>query len=319
MRAVVQHRYGGVEDLELTELPTPLPAPDQLLVRVLATSLNLSDWEGLRGRPAYARIGGLRRPARPVPGSDIAGVVEAVGADVTGFGPGDEVYADNLGLKGGFGELAVVPAQAAAPKPPGLTFVQASTIPQAGPIALQGTAGAGQGTRILINGAGGGSGAFAVQLAVAAGAEVTAVDNVTKLDFLRSLGAAKVIDHRTTDFAATGERYDLVLDLVAERSIPAVLRSLRAGGRYRAVGGPVSTLVPLAIGGLVARPFTDRRIGLLVVADGPERFTPLAERVLAGDVDVHVDRTVGLAGVPEAMAAIGAGAASGKIVVEPAT
>ncbi len=318
MRAVVQHRYGGIEHLELTELASPSPAADQLLVRVLAASLNLSDWEGLTGRPAYARIGGLRRPARPVLGSDVAGVVEAVGAGVTAFAPGDEIYADNLGLKGGFGELTVVPAEAAAPKPAGLTFAEASTIPQAGPIALQGTAGAGPATRILINGAGGGSGAFAVQVAAAAGAEVTAVDNHTKLDFLRSLGADHVLDHHTTDFAATGERYDVILDLVADRSIRACLGALRPGGRYRAVGGPVSTLVPLTLAGLALRPLTDRRIGLLMVADGPERFTPMAERVLAGEVAVHIDRTVGLAEVPEALAAIGAGRAIGKIVVEPA-
>ena len=169
MRAVVYDRYGPPEVLRVEDVPRPAPSADQVLVRIASTSLNLSDWECLLGSPFYARIGGLRTPARRTLGSDIAGRVEAVGAAVTRFRPGDEVYGDNLALKGGFAEYAVAPESALAHKPEGLTFSEASTIPQAGAIALQGTADAAPGKRVLINGAGGGSGSFAIQLAKRAG------------------------------------------------------------------------------------------------------------------------------------------------------
>lgn len=202
---------------------------------------SISDWECLRGTPLYARIGGLRRPARRVLGSDIAGVVESVGAGVTRFRPGDAVYGDNLGLEGGFAEYALVPESALAPKPDALTFAEASTLPQAGAIALQGIAGAGPGDSVLINGAGGGSGSFAIQLAKRLGAHVTGVDNSEKLEFMRSVGADEVIDYREQDFTRAGA-YDLVLDLVAQRSVLAYHRALARGGRYRCVGGTTRTL-----------------------------------------------------------------------------
>src|SRR5690349_15551622 len=164
MRAAVYDRYGTPEVLRIEEVAVPSPTAGQVLVRVASTSVNLSDWECLTGSPLYARMGGLRAPSVRTLGSDIAGWVEAVGSDVTGFAPGDEVYGDNLALKGGFAELAVAPATALAHKPAGLSFVEASTIPQAAAIALQGTAGVEPGCRLLINGAGGGSGSFAIQL-----------------------------------------------------------------------------------------------------------------------------------------------------------
>src|SRR4051794_19053171 len=165
MRAVVYDRYGPPAVLRIEDLPKPSPSDRQVLVKVAATSVNLSDWETLRGTPLYSRIGGLRAPARRTLGSDIAGWVDAVGPGVTRFRPGDEVYGDNLALKGGFAEFALAAESVLARKPPGLTFVEASTIPQAGVIAWQGTAGTGAGDRILVNGAGGGSGSFAIQLA----------------------------------------------------------------------------------------------------------------------------------------------------------
>ncbi len=155
MRAIVHDRYGGPEVLRSVEVPVPSPGSGEVLVRVVTTSVNLSDWECLTGSPLYARIGGLRRPARPTLGSDIAGWVEAVGEAVTPFRVGDEVYGDNLGLKGGFARYAIAPETVLAPKPAELTFAEASTIPQAGPIALQGTAGATAGDRVLVNGAAG--------------------------------------------------------------------------------------------------------------------------------------------------------------------
>lgn len=316
MRAVVYDRYGPPELLRVDHVPTPVPSADQVLVRVAATSLNLSDWECLRGSPFYARIGGLRTPARSTLGSDIAGRVEAVGADVTRFRPGDEVYGDNLELKGGFAEYAVVPESALAPKPEQLTFSEASTIPQAGAIALQGTADVAPGMRVLINGAGGGSGSFAIQLAKRAGAHVTAVDNAGKLDFMRSLGADEVIDYHREDFTRGAEPYDRILDLAAHRSVFAYRRALARGGRYRCVGGSVPTLIRVATVGAVVGLLTGRRIGVLAVREGPSHFEPLAALCIAGHVGIHIDRTFALEEVPEALHYVGEGRALGKVVVE---
>jgi NADPH:quinone reductase-like Zn-dependent oxidoreductase len=314
MRAVVYDRYGPPAVLRIESLPTPSPAARQVLVRIAATSVNLSDWETLRGTPLYSRIGGLRAPARRTLGSDIAGWVDAVGPGVTRFRPGDEVYGDNLALKGGFAEYAIAPESVLAAKPPGLTFVEASTIPQAGVIAWQGTAGAEAGHRVLVNGAGGGSGSFAIQLAKRLGAQVTGVDNAGKLDFMRSLGADEVIDYRSEDFTRRGP-YDLILDLVAHRSVFAYRRALAPGGRYRCVGGSVSALLRVLTLGSLTGLLTRRRLGVLAVREGPAHFEPVAERYAAGDFKIHIDRTFTLDEVPEALARVGEGHALGKVVV----
>ena len=237
VRVVVYDRYGSPEVLRVEEVSMPSPATGQVLVRVAATSVNLSDWECLRGSPLYARLGGLRSPARHTLGSDIAGWVDVVGDGVSRFRPGDEVYGDNLALKGGFAEYAVVPESALTRKPAELTFEEASTIPQAGAIALQGTDGAGVGRRVLVNGGGGGSGSFAIQLAKRLGAHVTGVDNAGKLDFMRSLGADDVIDHRSEDFTRGDEPYDLILDLaLIGRCSPTVEHSPAAVVTVASVG-----------------------------------------------------------------------------------
>jgi NADPH:quinone reductase-like Zn-dependent oxidoreductase len=317
LKAAVYDRYGPPDVVRIEEVPMPSPAAGQVLVKVEATSINLSDWESLVGSPAYSRIGGLRAPARRTLGSDIAGWVEAVGEGVTRFRPGDAVYGDNLALKGGFAEFAVAPESALAHKPPALTFAQASTIPQAGAIALQGTDGAADGVRVLINGAGGGSGSFAIQLAKRAGAHVTGVDNAGKLEFMRSLGADAVIDYRSEDFTRTDHPYEEILDLVAHRSVFAYRRALAPGGRYRCVGGPVRTLLRILTIGWVAGRLTRRRIGVLAVRMGPARFEPLADLCAAGDIVIHIDRTFALDDVAEALAHVGQGRALGKVVVEP--
>ncbi|MEV0297330.1 NAD(P)-dependent alcohol dehydrogenase [Nocardia sp. NPDC050710] len=315
MRAVVYDRYGGPEVLSIAEVPAPSPGPKQVLVQVHATSINLSDWETLRGTPLYSRIGGLRAPRPPVLGSDIAGRVEVVGSEVTLFAPGDEVYGDNLMLKGGFAEYAVVPESALAHKPASLSFAEASTLPQAGAIALQGTAGIAAGMSVLINGAGGGSGAFAIQLAKSAGAHVTGVDNAAKLAFMRTLGADEVIDYRAEDFTRTGP-YDRVLDLVAHRSVFAYRRSVARGGRYRCVGGTTRALLRLTTVGVVAGMVTGRGLGVLAVKEGPAHFTPLAESCVAGRIGIHIDRSFPLDETANALAHVGAGRALGKVVVE---
>jgi NADPH:quinone reductase-like Zn-dependent oxidoreductase len=315
MRAVVYERYGLPESLRVDDLPKPSPSTNQVLLRVFATSINLSDWECLRGAPLYARLGGLRAPAQRTLGSDVAGRVEAVGSGVTRFRVGDEVYGDNLQLKGGFAEYAVAPESALAVKPQELTFSEASTIPQAAAIALQGTAGVAAGQRVLINGAGGGSGSFAIQLAKRAGAHVTGVDNARKLDFMRSLGADDAINYRSEDFTRTDEPYDLVLDLVATRSAFACRRALARSGRYRCVGGAVPALVGIVTLGPILGRLSRRRLGVLLVRQGPAHFSPLTDLCVAGDIGIRIDRTFGLEEVPEALRYVGEGLAHGKVVV----
>ena len=316
MRAAVYDRYGPPDVLRIDEVPVPAPAKGQVLVAVEATSINLSDWECLTGSPFYARLGGLRSPARRTLGSDIAGRVEAVGDGVTRFRAGEEVYGDNLALMGGFAEYAVAAESALAPKPAELTFAEASTLPQAGAIAVQGTRWAGPGRRVLINGGGGGSGSFAIQLAKRLGAHVTAVDNEHKLDFQRSLGADDVLDYRRDDFTRGRQPYDLVLDLVAHRSVFAYRRALARGGRYRCVGGSARALLRVTTAGWLAGRVTGRSLGVLVVRQGPAAFTPLAELCRTGEVGIHVDRTFPLDDVAAALAHVGEGRALGKVVVE---
>ncbi len=315
VRAFVFDRYGPPEVLRVEEVPEPSPGPGQVLVEVVATSVNLSDWECLRGAPFYARIGGLRRPARPTLGSDIAGRVASAGSDVTRFSPGDEVYGEVP--MGGFAEYAVASEKALAHKPETLSFSQASAIPQPGAIALQGTALMGSGQRVMINGSGGGSGSFAIQLAKRAGAHVTAVDNAAKLEYMRSLGADEVIDYRTQDFTRL-EPFDHMLDLVALRSVFAYRRALVPGGRYRCVGGTARALLRVATVGAVVGRVTGRSIGVLMVRPGPTHFGPLADLCVAGEVGIHIDRTFGFADVPKALAHVGEGRALGKVVVEVA-
>ncbi len=314
MRAVVYDRYGSPDELRVEEVAVPSPGEKQVLIEVAATSVNLSDWEGLTGSPAYARNGGLRAPSRRVLGSDIAGVVTAVGSGVTRFRLGDEVYGDNLALMGGFAEYALAPESALAHKPAELTFAEVSTLPQSGSIAIQGTASARHGQRVLINGAGGGAGTLAIQLAKLSGAHVTGVDNAGKLDFMRELGADEVVDYRSEDFTRR-EPYDLVLDLVAYRSVFAYRRAVARGGRYLMVGGTVRSLLRVITVGAALGLLTGRRLGLLIARPGPTYFVPVAERCITGDLRIHIDRTFTLDEVPEALAYVGEGHALGKVVV----
>ncbi|MEZ3161682.1 NAD(P)-dependent alcohol dehydrogenase [Microbacterium sp. BWT-B31] len=316
MRAVVYDAYGGPERLRVERMPVPALRDGDVLVRVVSVGINLSDWEGLVGRPAYARLtGGLRRPRRRILGSDIAGTVVAVGAGVDRFRVGDDVYGDILERMGGFAEYAAAPQGSLALKPAGLGFAEASALAQPGAIALQAVARGRPGERMLLNGAGGGSGSFAVQLAVAAGMHVTAVDNAGKQDYLRSLGAHEVLDYRETDFTRTGP-YDLIVDFVAHRSVFAYRRALARGGRFFMVGGTVRTILRLLTVGTVVGAVSGTRLTLLLVREGPEHFAPLAERVLAGDVAVHLDSAFPLERVPEALARHGEGRGLGKVVVQ---
>jgi len=244
-------------------------------------------------------------------------VVDDVGSGVTRFRAGDEVYGDNLALKGGFAAYTLAPESALAHKPTQLTFAEASTIPQAGAIAWQGTEKAVAGSRVLINGAGGGSGAFAIQLAKRLGVHVTGVDNAAKQDFMRSVGADDVIDYSRDDFTTTTQPYDVMLDLVAHRSVFAYRRALAPGGTYRCAGGSVRALLRvLTVGSVVGR-LTGRSIGVLAVKEGPAHFEPVADLCATGEVTIHIDRTFTLEELPAALAYVGEGRALGKVVVCP--
>jgi NADPH:quinone reductase-like Zn-dependent oxidoreductase len=230
---------------------------------------------------------------------------------------GDEVYGDNLDLKGGFAEFAVAPVKALSRKPTELTFVQAATIPQPAAIAICGMRHVVAGSRVLINGAGGGSGAFAIQLAKAAGAHVTGVDNAAKLESMRSLGADEVVDYRATDPTELGP-FDLVLDLVAYRPLSTWRRALAPRGRYRLAGGSMGSLLRSVTVGPVLGLATGRHLGVLVVRPGPVSFDPVAERIASGEFRIPLERTYSLDDVPAAVAHVGEGRALGKVVIEVA-
>ena len=317
MKAVVYTRYGSPDVLRFTDVEKPTPKDNEVLVKVQAVSLNRSDWEGLRGKPLYARVMGPLRPRHHILGSDIAGRVEAAGRTTTRFQPGDDVFADILSSMGGFAEYVCVPESALAPMPAGMTYEEAAALPQAGAIALQGIWDKGQvqaGRKVLINGAGGGSGMYAVQLAKLHGAEVTGVDNPEKLAFIRALGADHVIDYTRADFTRNGRRYDLILDLAAHRSVLAYKGSLAPGGRYLYVGGSAATLMQvLLIGPLLGRT-EGKKLRLLAVRLGVERLAPLVGLCQAGTIATVIDRRYRLPEVPEALRYLGEGHAKGKIV-----
>jgi len=318
MKAVVYTRYGPPDVLRLTDVETPAPKDNEVLVKVHAVSLNASDWELLRGKPLYSRIAGLFRPRHHILGSDIAGRVEAAGRNTTLFQPGDEVFADILSHMGGFAEYVCVPESALARMPAGMTYEEAAALPQAGAIALQGIRDKGHvqpGQKVLINGAGGGSGMYALQLAKLRGAEVTGVDNAEKLEFMRSLGADHVIDYTREDFTRNGRTYDLVLDLAAHRSAFAYERSLTPGGRYLYVGGSVATLLHVLLIGPLTGRAAGKKIRLLAVRLGAQHLAPIVELCQASKIATVIDRRYRLNEVPEALRYLGEGHAKGKVVV----
>ena len=267
MKAAVRDRYGGPDVVEVRDVDRPIPGGDRVVVRVVAASVNRADLDFLYGMPTVARAGtGLRAPRFTSVGVDMAGVVDAVGPEVTRFRPGDRVFADLYPFShGAFAEYASAPARAFAPIPDGLSFEQAATLPHSGILALQGLRRrngrtVGPGARVLIDGASGNVGPFAVQIAKDLGAEVTAVCSADKADFVRSLGADHVLDYGTTDPTRTGQRYDWILAVASHHSLPAYRRALRPGGVFVTLGGTARTLVEsLLLGPLLTagRPAAD--------------------------------------------------------------
>jgi len=317
MKAMVYERYGGPEVLDLRDLPRPTPGGTDVLVRVRAASLNRSDWENLVGRPAYARLaGGLRRPRRKVLGSDFAGEVVAIGSAVTRFAVGNRVFGD-LMFHGAstFAEYVCFPESAPVTAvPTELSFAQAATLPQAGIIAFQGMKGVSTGMKVLVVGGGGATGLFAIQLASAAGAIVTATDSAAKLEKMRSLGAASAFDYRTSELSDSGQKFDLILDPIAGLSPTTALQLLDKGGRYLVVGGSTRSLLATFLLGLVYRP-GGKRLGVLVVQPGTEALNQLAQLAASGQLRVGIEREFPLEDLPVALRRIGDEHALGRLVL----
>jgi NADPH:quinone reductase-like Zn-dependent oxidoreductase len=315
MKAIFQAGYGSPDGLELREIEKPVVGDDRVLVRVRAASVNAADWHLMRRLPHLIGML-LRMPRSRVRGGDLAGTVEAVGRNITRLTPGDEVFGAGIGS---FAEYATALEDRLAPKPRNLTFEQAAALPIAGCTALQGLRDKGQvtaGQRVLIYGAGGGVGTFAVQIAKALGAHVTAVTSTGNVDLVRSLGADEVVDYTREDFTTRGQRYDVLFDNGADRSYPDCRRVLAPGGKLVLCGAPGSMWAALAR--MVKMQLTPRgwgqRVGFMAkVRDGD--LVALKELVEAGKVSPVIDRQYPLSEVPDAIRYVGTRQARGKVVI----
>ena len=315
MKAFIYDRYGPPERLRLAEVDKPAPDAGEVLVKVLAASVNAADWHVLRGKPLFSRATlGLLRPKHKVLGVDIAGQVEAVGSGVTRFQPGDEVYANLLDHGyGGFADYAAVPVDVLSSKPTKLSFEEAAAVPMAAVTALQGLRRHGElrpVQQVLINGGSGGVGSFAVQLAKAFGSEVTAVTSSPNLELVRSLGADHVVDYTRTDFAASGRRYDRILDTVGNRSVRDLRRALAEGGKAAVTG---FTSVRRLLGVSLRGGKDVAQVQAHVTAKDLELLSELIE---TGKLRPQIDRRYRFADLPAAIAYLEQGRARAKVVVE---
>ena len=323
MRAVVRDRYGPVDVLRVADVEEPEPGPGEVVVRVAAASLNTADVDHLLGRPWLARLAtGLVRPTNHRVGLDVTGTVERVGPVVAGRRPGGRVWADLFDSgHGALAERVCVPASALSPLRDDVPFEDAATVPHSGSLALQGLRAAGPlrpGERVLVNGAGGCVGPFAVQIAKARGAVVTAVDQGDKLELLRELGADEVIDYRREDVTRTGRRFDAVLDIADTRSVAALRRCLAPGGRYVLIARRIGSFAEKALLGPVVGALTGTRIGAF--AWHPNRradLDELAALLASGAVRPRIDRRYGLDETQEAFRRLEAGEARGKFLITP--
>ena len=337
MKAIVQEKYGSPDDvLQLREIDKPMVGDDEVLVRVRAASVHPDVWHVVTGRPYVLRLmgAGVLKPKNPVPGTDVAGLVESVGKDVTRFRPGDEVFGETLTKLqwrngGAFAEYVSVPQDALALKPNGIAFEEAAAVPTSGFIALLNLQSGGQiqpGQSVLINGAGGGVGTIAVQLAKAYGARVTGVDSTGKLEMVRSLGADHVIDYTQEDFTQRGERYDLIVDVASNLSFSACKRTLVETGTYVLIGhdhfGNVGSRIfgtmPHFLKLIALSPFFSQLPDLsFSMPSKKDTMTALKEFLEAGKLTPVIDRTYPLKEVPEAMRYLQGGRALGRIILTP--
>ncbi len=320
MKAIVHERYGRPNVLGLREVDRPVIEHDQVLVRVHASSVNPVEWYGVAGL-YFARIGnGLLKPKSTSVGGDLAGRVEAVGRDVTEFRPGDEVFGTSSG--GSWAEYAAARAERLAPKPANLSFEEAAAVPVAGLTALQALRDHGQvqpGQKVLINGASGGVGTFAVQLAKSFGAEVTAVCSTRNVEQARSLGAERVVDYTQEDFTKRSERHDLMLDIAGSRSFLACRRVLTPEATVVVIGGPMTYRglgpLPHIAGTLLKSRGRSQKVRFFVAKINTEDLSFLRELLESGKVTPVIDRTYPLSEAPEALAYLGEGHARGKIIL----
>jgi NADPH:quinone reductase-like Zn-dependent oxidoreductase len=321
-RPVLQDKYGAPEVLQLRDIARPEIGDDQVLLRVRAAAVNPADWAIMGGLPYIARpapLYGLRKPRNGVRGSDVAGVVEAIGTGVTRFRPGDAVFG---WCRGAFAEYAAVSQDALELKPVNLTFEQAAAVPMAGFVALQALRDHGKvraGQKVLVNGAAGGIGTFAVQIARSLGAEVTGVCSTTNVDLVRSIGADHVINYTREDFTRTGERYDCILDNVANRSLSDLRRALTPAGMLVPNGGRFDNRWFASAGRLVSAMvsfrFVSQRLGRFVVAPTHDDLVVLKGLIEAGTVTPVIDRTYPLSETAQAVGRVGQGHARGKVVI----
>ncbi|MFC4058735.1 NAD(P)-dependent alcohol dehydrogenase [Planomonospora corallina] len=326
MRAFVLRSYGSPDALELTEIDRPVPGDDEVLVRVRATSVQPYDWHFMRGEPYVARLmgggPGLRRPKIRILGADVAGQVEAVGRDVTEFRPGDEVFA--MPKQGGFAEYVCVREKELAPKPESLSFEQAAAVPLAAGTALLGLRDVGgiqAGQKVLVNGASGGVGTFAVQLAKAFGAEVTGVCGPRNVDLVRSIGADEVVDYTAEDFTRSGRRYDILLDSAGSRPASACRRVLTRRGIHVLVGGPPGRwLQPVGhvFSALATSPFVSQRAAMADVVrctENKRNLVTLTGLIEGGKLAPVIGRRYPFEEIPAAVGYQEQGHATGKVVV----
>ena len=320
MRAAVHQRYGGPQSVAIRELAAPIPKDGEVLVRVCAASVNSWDWDKLTGS-LLTRLIAPFGDGHSVLGADIAGVVESMGEGGDGLALGDRVAGDisDHGW-GGFAEYVAVPATALVRIPDGVSFVDAAAVPQAGTLALQALRKRRPlraGEHVLINGAGGGVGTFAIQLAKRMGAEVTAVDHGAKRELMRALGADHVLDYAREDFTASGRRFDRIVDPVARRRMAQYRRVLKADGTFVVVGGNIRTLIATALASLSTRS-DGQDLGLLIWRAATADMTELLEFVASGAIRPVVDRVYPLEETGEALRRVGEGKALGKVVVRVA-
>ncbi len=320
MKAIVHHTYGLPGGLELRDVDKPALTDDGVMVRVRASSVNPAEWYAVTGTPYVARPAmGLRRPKLAVPGADYAGTVEAVGSALTEFRSGDAVFGGTS--SGAFAEYVCV-RKAVAPMPANLTFEQAAAVPTAAVTALQGLRDKGRiqpGQKVLVNGASGGVGTFAVQLAKAFDAEVTGVCSTRHVDLVRSIGADHVIDYTREDFARSGQRYDLLLDVAGSRSWPDYRRVLKPKATLVLVGGPKANPWTGPLGHVakvrLASLGASQKVVFFVAKFNREDLVVLHELLEAGKVTPVIDRPYALSELPEALQYLGEGHARGKVVV----
>jgi NADPH:quinone reductase-like Zn-dependent oxidoreductase len=321
MRAIVYQKYGPTNVLHLTELPLPVPKANEVLIRIHAASVNSWDWDLLRGKPFIVRLagGGIMKPKLPVLGADVAGIVESVGQKVKQFKRGDAVFGDLSAARwGGFAEFVSAPENLLTFKPPNVSFEQAAALPQAGVMAWQGIHDFRKlqnGQKVLINGAAGGVGTYAVQLAKMLGAEVTAVDRGDKLEILKLLGADHVIDYTMKDFTQTGNQYDLVLDVVARHSLADYKRALLPGGVCVMIGGSTSTILQFMLFRTLASMTDSRKLRILMHQPNKD-LTLLMDLLRTGRIKSIIHKCFPLSQVPEALQCIGSGDAIGKIIIQ---